>query len=610
MFLLMVGCSLLDVTWAMAVGPNKRSASVGGDQFQSPKRRSRSTEGSPSTDRSRAGYSLRADGIKRPAGRVKPPKWEREGDDLYAEFKSNGVAVSLEDAQIMLANLAPNGTECSNGRRRTTTGSIQNDLHVNPDKPDDKNKEKPPPPIGTMWGSLSVGPVLRSRLVERAGLLYPTAVQEAAFDVILKGQNAVIASATGTGKSLSYLIPLLSRFGIQTPAIVFIITPTVELALQLQRELDDRLGYSEGRSQPTAMQVIGGPSDRDGSDEDVMLLSSIGNAPFLAGTPKTFRQLLAEAKRSTNNKQLSQIAQTILCNPKCIVLDEADRLLQTEQVARDAATKKQEQFKSTRFGTSRRGLTPSQTELLFRELLPNPGRQVVCASATVGRTLRKQIMTLVGAPSVEKASVLVTADDRTKKDAALRRASWVPSGISHLYRLIPPDESDMKRNSDDNDEAGHEVTINALWGTMQQLQPKTALVFPGRAGVVRVKEMLQDRGLKDVRTLRDDKATIQNTDTNETMIPNTDITHNGWVGTTIHIVGEKFARGLDLPGVDYVFMVAPPSSAAGYAHLAGRTGRNNRPGVVVMLVRPKEASKVVAIAEALGLSFSPVTADA
>jgi superfamily II DNA/RNA helicase len=625
--LLLLAAIALPATAALAVGPRPSSAAASGkNERRSPPRSPKrsSNAGKVDTDRSRAeaGYSLRRGGVKTNSGRVKPPQWEREGDDLYAQFTTNTKNVNMVEAREMLAQLAfaPNVTESKKVTIITETPKndekIENQTESQTENKMEETKPKKPPPAGTLWGTLSVGPILRSRLVDRAGLASPTAVQEAAFSVILKGENAVIASPTGTGKSLAYLIPLLARFGLKTPATAIIVTPTVELALQLQREVDDRLGYREGGNNPSALHVVkysSSKADDPEESDDEMLINSIGDAPFLAGTPKTLLRLLAEAKRSRNNKLLAQTARNVLTNPKCIVLDEADRLLQTEQIARDAAAAKQPKQKGS-WKTTSKATATTQTELLLRELAPlSHGLsrlQLVCASATVGRTLRKQIMGLIGAPSVDKASVLITADDRTKKNADLRKASWVPSGISHSYRLISTEAHSKKAKDtaaaaaaatasqkEGDDEDVHEVTMNALWDTMQQLKPATALVFPGRAGVDRVREGLVARGLQDVRTLRDGVDTKDEDD---------DKLVAGWESTTVFIVGEKFGRGLDLPGVDYVFMMSPPSSAAGYAHMAGRTGRNDRPGKAVMLVRPKEASKVVAIAGALGLTFLPV----
>jgi superfamily II DNA/RNA helicase len=117
--------------------------------------------------------------------------------------------------------------------------------------------------------------------------------------------------------------------------------------------------------------------------------------------------------------------------------------------------------------------------------------------------------------------------------------------------------------------------------------------------------MFQSRGLKRVRTTLCDYVENDAGDSTEQTDASTSIPTD-WEKTTIHVVGETLGRDRDLLGVDYMFLVAPPSSAAAYAHLADRTGRNQRPGKTVTLIRPKEASKVVAIAGALGLSFASV----
>jgi superfamily II DNA/RNA helicase len=79
----------------------------------------------------------------------------------------------------------------------------------------------------------------------------------------------------------------------------------------------------------------------------------------------------------------------------------------------------------------------------------------------------------------------------------------------------------------------------------------------------------------------------------------------------VYIIGERFARGLDLPNVEYVAMLSPPSSAAGYTHMAGRTGRVGRRGTAFTFVRPKnnEVKRLVAIAETLGIKFNVVSSD-
>jgi len=67
-------------------------------------------------------------------------------------------------------------------------------------------------------------------------------------------------------------------------------------------------------------------------------------------------------------------------------------------------------------------------------------------------------------------------------------------------------------------------------------------------------------------------------------------------------VSEKLVRGLDMPYLGYVLSLQVPSSAAGYTHLAGRTGRNGQEGIAVSFCQPREVPKLIAIAETLGLT--------
>ena len=128
-------------------------------------------------------------------------------------------------------------------------------------------------------------------------------------------------------------------------------------------------------------------------------------------------------------------------NLHTIVLDEADQLLQTEAVARQDLYRKALKSQINSVGSIQntsvstrklRRLDPTPAEILLQQLLGNrnqapelsnviqresPPLRVICASATVGRTLRRQVMNLVGASSMDQAAVLVTDQIRTKKNA-------------------------------------------------------------------------------------------------------------------------------------------------------------------------------------------------
>jgi len=66
------------------------------------------------------------------------------------------------------------------------------------------------------------------------GITTPTQVQALSFAAIAAGQNVVLHSGTGTGKTLAYLLPVLQRLREQQGRAV-VIAPGVELAMQTMR---------------------------------------------------------------------------------------------------------------------------------------------------------------------------------------------------------------------------------------------------------------------------------------------------------------------------------------------------------------------------------------
>jgi superfamily II DNA/RNA helicase len=653
--------------------PNNNKSSRPGPPQQRQGQRPPST----GTTRNEFAYARRSKGIKTKSSGPKPPKWEKEGDALYLQSVSTSTTVSSatekapsnsdtpritwEQAEIMLAQLErPPVVELEkmthpNVPKEAATVTTRDEEEV--DEPaTEVEVDEAPTTSFNLWGTLPVGPILKRRLVD-ASLATPTPVQTAAFTALTAKttldsktrQNAIIASPTGSGKSLAYLLPLLANppGGKRLPCMAMIVTPTVELAFQLQREVNrlwpnensENNGDSAAKSK-SLLHVV------DDSSE-MQLLAQVGDSPILAGTPRSLRSLMKEMKvldspvqkaaafASPKNKGKQQqvslddlvgemkeamhqqddktilakaTSLTIRTNLQVIVLDEADRLLKTEGVARAAAQLKE------RTGGTRVKIQPmatTQTESLLRELpTPLERLQLICASATVGRTLRRQLMELLQAPSMDKAAVLVTADVRTGKNADKRKASLLPETLTHTYKLLPSPASHTKKATPEQQQVAAEQqeteTIQAVWDTLQSLAPAPTLIFPGRIGVDRVQQALKEKfGLQDIRLLSNAMGLSPSSSSSSSLLDETQ-TNISWQDTPVTIVGDKFGRGLDLPGIRNVVLLSVPSSAAGYTHLSGRTGRNGQEGTAITFVRPREAPKLVGIAQALGLSFGSI----
>ena len=69
---------------------------------------------------------------------------------------------------------------------------------------------------------------------EKLGYINPTPVQNAALPVVFKGEDLVLQAQTGSGKTLVYSIPVLSKIDAKRAAIqAVIVVPSRELGLQV-----------------------------------------------------------------------------------------------------------------------------------------------------------------------------------------------------------------------------------------------------------------------------------------------------------------------------------------------------------------------------------------
>ncbi|MGX9416808.1 DEAD/DEAH box helicase [Vibrio sp. WJH972] len=84
--------------------------------------------------------------------------------------------------------------------------------------------------------------------LEKQGYSKPTPIQEKAIPIALKGENLIAAAQTGTGKTASFVLPILERLSHaetqrKKRVRAIILTPTRELAIQVNRSISN---YGEG----------------------------------------------------------------------------------------------------------------------------------------------------------------------------------------------------------------------------------------------------------------------------------------------------------------------------------------------------------------------------
>lgn len=139
----------------------------------------------------------------------------------------------------------------------------------------------------------------------------PTSIQEKVIPLILEKKDIMAKAQTGSGKTASFVLPILELFSKQdylgkAKVRVLVLTPTRELALQVSKTFDNFSKYLQ--KVPKIVTVIGGDSLTQ------QLLDIQKGCDIVVATTGRLVDIL-------NKKQLN------LLNVEFFVLDEADKML-------------------------------------------------------------------------------------------------------------------------------------------------------------------------------------------------------------------------------------------------------------------------------------------
>ncbi len=153
---------------------------------------------------------------------------------------------------------------------------------------------------------------LKARL-SAAGFVHPTPVQAGAIPPALEGDDILATASTGTGKTLSFLIPMIERLeeisepstrGNKTPVLALILLPTRELAMQVLEQFHKICPTTK----QDAVLVCGGLSENT-------QIEQISRGPrLIVATPGRLEDFLR--RKAVNLRDVDML-----------VLDEVDRML-------------------------------------------------------------------------------------------------------------------------------------------------------------------------------------------------------------------------------------------------------------------------------------------
>jgi superfamily II DNA/RNA helicase len=246
------------------------------------------------------------------------------------------------------------------------------------------------------------------RAIADSGYTVPTPIQEKAIPVVLQGRDVLGIAQTGTGKTASFVVPMIEilsrgRARARMPRTL-ILEPTRELAAQVAESFEKYGKYHK----LTKALLIGGVSF---GDQDALLSQGVD---VLIATPG---RLLDHFERG----------KLLLSGVQVMVVDEADRMLDMgfipdiERIFKLTPFTRQTLFFSATM--------PPEIQRLTDQFLHNPVRVEVSRPATAAVTVALKVVHI---PS---------GDPRTRRAAlrAVLKAAQVKNGIIFCNRKTEVD---------------------------------------------------------------------------------------------------------------------------------------------------------------------------
>ncbi|KAL4971125.1 ATP-dependent RNA helicase MAK5 [Aspergillus stella-maris] len=425
------------------------------------------------------------------------------------------------------------------------------------------------------WEPLGLSPETLTSL-SKLKFSTPTGVQKSCIPSILNGHDVVGKASTGSGKTLAFGIPILEHYLEQECKaekddskkekakeknkipIALVLSPTRELAHQLQKHIYGLLSNAPGANARTAL-ITGGLSVQ----KQQRLLET---ADIVIGTPGRVWEVLRTGQGLIKRMQ----------GIKFLVIDEADRLLS------EGHFKEVEDILGA-LDRVEDGEPPEEDEELgTADKTPTVERQTLVFSATFHRDLQQKLAgkgkwtggdIMNKTESMEYLLKKLNFREEKPKFIDVNPVSQMAEGLKEGIVECAAMEKDL------------------YLYTLLLYHPKhRTLVFTNSISAVRrITQLLQALNLPALalHSSMAQKARLRSVErfSNPTAAPG-----------TILVATDVAARGLDIKGIDFVIHYHAPRTADAYVHRSGRTARAGASGKSVIICSPEEMVGVVRLA--------------
>jgi superfamily II DNA/RNA helicase len=295
-------------------------------------------------------------------------------------------------------------------------------------------------------------------------------------------------------------------------------------------------------------------------------------------------------------------AKYLLQNTKWVVLDEVDRLLDVNQGRGGSSSKIKHEKPAAVVTSAVARLTIGRA-------------QVISASATVGRSLKRELSRILGLSAKEWPAVVRGSDNmqeeefRTSKNTGhLGRAVTIPDTVKNY--VVPVDTSSVGK-----------LVTSAFYvlKSLNQSKPRRILLVLTKGSGINTQNTIG--ALKHFSCKPEPKSlldVLEADGTDRLIEVHRDVSGAIGIGETkdgeidegyLLVTGEDTIRGLHLDGLDVVVVVGKANGPDEYTHIAGRTGRAGREGIVINVVSDQHAAAIKGWEKMLDTEFREVTID-
>ncbi|KAH8695437.1 putative DEAD/DEAH box helicase [Talaromyces proteolyticus] len=395
--------------------------------------------------------------------------------------------------------------------------------------------------------------------VSNLGFTRMTPVQASTIPLFMSHKDVVVEAVTGSGKTLSFLIPIVEKLlRLDEPVKkhhvgAIVVSPTRELASQIYNVLLSLLAF-HGRSASAITSLSESEDNHRGYPSSAL---KVIPQLLLGGSTTPAEDLSSFLKKSPNvliatpGRLLELLSSPhVHCSQasfEMLVFDEADRLLDL-------------------------GFKEDIQKILGR--LPKQ-RRTGLFSASVSEALDQIIR--VGLRNPVKVAVKV-------RSASGVEEKRTPASLQMTYLVTPPT---------------HKLpAVNNILKSLEPRPQKTILYFATCASVDYFQHIIP-------LLLGDEFTVIPLHGKHPSNVRQKNFTRFvNSITPSVLLTTDVAARGLDIPSVDLVIQVDPPSDPKVFIHRCGRAGRAGRRGLSVILLHPGREEDYVPF---LDVRKTPVT---